>query len=306
MTVFHQLGPRAARWPFARFPQRAQVPEERYAQTAVPARTGRDLVDLYERVLADDVFTLAASIAYGAILSVFPLLVVLIAFLELFIARGHAQQTVMYVLAPYLPQSALTMIRRSLVAVRPTVGTGGAAALVGLLWSATTVASAVRHSLNRVLRVRRQRAFWHRKLAELSMVLIVGVFFSLSLLASAVATAPVLRPLTRAIHYVLNTPAAAAAEWVGSALFAWLAFLIVYRFLPSTRVAHRRLLRGSFCAVVLFEVIKSGFFWYLRTVAGYPAVYGPLVGVVVFMIWIYLVALVVLIGAEVMAARPES
>lgn len=251
-------------------------------------------------------FTLAASIAYGAILSVFPLLIVLIAFLELFIARGHAQQTVMYVLAPYLPQSALTMIRRSLVAVRPTAGIGGAAALVGLLWSATTVASAARHSLNRVLRVRRQRAFWHRKLMELSMVLVVGVFLSLSLLAGAVAATPVFRPLTRAVHFLLSSPPAAATEWVGSVLFAWLALLIVYRFLPSARVQHRRLLLGSFCAVVLFQAIKSSFFWYLRTVAGYPAVYGPLVGVVAFMIWIYLVALVLLIGAEVMAARPES
>jgi uncharacterized BrkB/YihY/UPF0761 family membrane protein len=70
-------------------------------------------------------------------------------------------------------------------------------------------------------------------------------------------------------------------------------------FLPRARVEQRRLLLGSLC--VLFEAIKSGFFWCLRTLASYPAVYGPLVGVVVFTLWIYLVALVLLIRAQVMA-----
>ncbi|HKX18949.1 MAG TPA: YihY/virulence factor BrkB family protein [bacterium] len=279
------------------------MPGKLRARTAKFTQAGRFLVALYDHARGDDIFTLAASIAYAALLSVFPLLLALIAFMELFIARGHAQQTVMYLLAPYLPPSALTMIRRTLVAVRPTAGTGGAAALVGLLWSATAIASAARHSLNRVLRARRQRAFWHRKLVELSMVLVVGIFLGLSLLASAIVTLPVFQPLTAAVHYLLNTPLGAAVGWVSSALFAWLAFLIVYRFLPSARVQHGRLLVGGLWAVVLFEVIKSGFFWYLRTAAGYPAVYGPVVGVVVFMIWIYLVAFVLLIGAEVMATH---
>ncbi len=122
-----------------------------------------------------------------------------------------------------------------------------------------------------------------------------------SLLVSAAAATPTLRPVARTMQYFQTTPPAAAANWVGSALLARLAFLIVYRFRPSVRVQRRRLLLGSVCAVVLFEAIKSGFFWYLRRLTAYPAVYGPLVGVVVLMLWIYLVALVLLTGAEAMA-----
>ena len=44
----------------------------------------------------------------------------------------------------------------------------------------------------------------------------------------------------------------------------------------------------------------------LRTLASYPMVYGPLVGVVVFMVWVYLAALVLLIGAEVMIQVPTN
>ncbi len=272
----------------------------------MPARVGRALVLLYERVLRDDIFTLAASIAYAAIVSVFPLLLVLIAILGHLVEQAHAQDTVVRALAPYLPPSALTMVRRTLTAVVPTAGTAGAAALVGLVWSATAVASAARHSLNRILRAPRERAFWHRKLVELAMVLVIGVFLSLSLLASMTATTALVQPLARTLHSVLSSPLATGAEWGGSVLFAWVAFLVVYRFLPNVRVGWRRLLLGSLCAVVLFEGTRSGFFWYLRTLAGYPAVYGPLVGVVVFMIWIYLVALVLLVGAEAMALTNET
>jgi uncharacterized BrkB/YihY/UPF0761 family membrane protein len=56
----------------------------------------------------------------------------------------------------------------------------------------------------------------------------------------------------------------------------------------------------------LFEGIKSASFWYLRTLASYPLVYGPLVGVVVFMVWVCLAALVLLIGAEVMIQIPTN
>jgi membrane protein len=57
--------------------------------------------------------------------------------------------------------------------------------------------------------------------------------------------------------------------------------------------------------MVLFEGLKRAFFWYLRTVASYPLVYGPLAGFIVFMVWVYLVAVIVLFGAEVLAVIRE-
>src|SRR5579884_2598237 len=258
----------------------------RMMPTAVLGHIGRAVAGLRGRALRDDIFTLAASIAYAAILSVFPLLLVLVAVLGRFVEHAHAQQTVVRALAPYLPPSAL--------------------ALIGLVWSATALASAARHGLNRVLGAQRERPLWHRKLVELSMVLVAGAFLSVSVLASAAAATSALRPLATAVHSLFSTPLAAAAEWAGSVLSSWLAFVAVYRFLPNARVERRLLLLGSVSAVVLFEATKSGFFWYVGTLASYPVVYGPLVGAVVFMIWIYLVALVLLIGAEVMVMGQQQ
>jgi membrane protein len=88
-------------------------------------------------------------------------------------------------------------------------------------------------------------------------------------------------------------------------LLVWLAYAIVYRFLPHVRVAWGSLLWGTLVSVPLFEAVEGIFFWYLRVVAHYPIVYGPLVGFVVFMVWVYLLALVLLVGAQVISMLEE-
>jgi membrane protein len=107
----------------------------------------------YGRLICNDLPTLAASIAYAAVLSVFPLLIGLVAVLSRFVQRTYVEETVMATLAHYLPPVALETVHTALEAVVPIWGTAGALALAGLLWSATAVASAVRHSLNRCCRL---------------------------------------------------------------------------------------------------------------------------------------------------------
>jgi len=195
-------------------------------------------------------------------------------------------------------------VHTALKVVVPTWGTAGTLALAGLLWSATAMASAVRHSLNRVLGVTVERSFWRRKALELAMIALVGVLLSLSLAASAMKE-PFLQSLARAFSVMFNIQAVSMLAALSSWLLAWLAYVIVYRFLPHVRVSWGNLLYGSLVSLLLFEAIQGIFFWYLRVVPHYPTVYGPLVGFVVFMVWTYLLALVLLVGAQVIAMLEE-
>jgi len=63
---------------------------------------------------------------------------------------------------------------------------------------------------------------------------------------------------------------------------------------------------GTALSVVLFEAVKRVFFWYLQTLGSYPLVYGPLAGLIVFMVWVYVVAALLLLCAEVMALHRRS
>jgi membrane protein len=258
----------------------------------------------FGRMMDKDVPTLAASIAYASVLSVFPFLIGLIAILSRFMQRTFVEETVLATLAHYLPPVALEAVHGALEAVVPTSGAAAGLALVGSLWSATAMASAVRHGLNRVLGVTGEGSFWQRKVVELAAIVLVGALLGLELVVSAMKE-PLQHLLQTASSVVFNIPIASVLAAASSWVVVWLAYVIVYRFLPHVRVAWGSLLCGTLVSVPLFEAVQRIFFWYLRVVARYPIIYGPLVGFVVFMVWAYLLAVVLLVGAQVIAMLEE-
>lgn len=268
---------------------------------------GGHLRSIGRHMAADGVGTLASSIAYAALLSIFPTLILVIALLSVFVMPAAAQEAVIGALAPYLPASAIDVVRDTLEAVEHTRGAATVIASLVLLLGATTAASSVRHALNRVLQVSRPRSFVRWKLAEFALILVGGIFVSLSVMTSTALTLlAVVRPLEAVGALLRRSGLAELAATVGPWLLSAAAFLIVYRFLPNERVRWRSLLAGTAVAVVLFELTKGVFFWYLRTLTGYSLVYGPLTGVVVLLIWVYLAAMILLVGAEVIAEMERA
>ena len=77
-----------------------------------------------------------------------------------------------------------------------------------------------------------------------------------------------------------------------------LLFEIAYVLLPNLRVRWTHALPGALLAAVLFEAAKLGFAWYVSNLASFSLVYGSLSTVIVLMVWIYISAIILLIGAE--------
>jgi membrane protein len=255
-------------------------------------------------VAEDDVLIFSGSIAFAAMLSVFPLLLAVIAVLGQFVEQPQAQSTVVEALRPYLPPETLAPLRDTLAAVARTRGAAGAVGVLGLLWAATAATGTLRHALNRNLNAAEPRTFWRRKLVELSLVAMGGIFLSLSFLTSAIIqTASAVGPLKDILTRILGSPVAALAGGIAPWIFSAISFFVVYRFLPNVRLSLGTVALGTGMAVLLFEAVKHVFFWYLRTLASYPLVYGPLAGLIVFMVWTYVVAALVLVCAEVMTLR---
>lgn len=82
-------------------------------------------------------------------------------------------------------------------------------------------------------------------------------------------------------------------------LFAFLGFFIGYYFLPYTEVEVKGVLLGSAVASILWETAKYGFDWYINNVALIGKIYGSLGLIPVFLVWLYLVWLIILFGAEI-------
>jgi membrane protein len=81
---------------------------------------------------------------------------------------------------------------------------------------------------------------------------------------------------------------------------------LAYRLLPARRLPWRALLAGAAVAAALFEAARVLSFRALESFARYQLVYGSLAGVIVFLVWVYVAAVVFLLGAEVASWAASS
>ncbi len=75
-------------------------------------------------------------------------------------------------------------------------------------------------------------------------------------------------------------------------------FLTIYKYLPNTKTYWRDVWLGAIVAAALFETGKNLFLWYLESFAQYSQVYGAVASVIVLMVWTYITALILILGAE--------
>jgi len=258
------------------------------------------MVEAYKKFLQDGAPDLAASIAYSALFSIFPLLLGVVAAAGLIGDEAVVRRAIVETLARIAPPATAEFVDRNVQEAIRLRGTFGILAIVGLFWSATAVASTVRNALNRVLSVIQPRPYLFRKLIDLILVVLAGTFLILSLITSA-ATLRLISafPGLASLIVTLETSTLARlASTVGPVILSTLTFLVIYLYLPNVRIRWTNAIIGALVAGLLFEGIKQAFFWYLQTFARYQLVYGSLTGIIVFLVWMYLSSAILLFGAE--------
>ncbi|MGD8466661.1 MAG: YihY/virulence factor BrkB family protein [Anaerolineae bacterium] len=253
----------------------------------------------------DDGPLMARSLAYYALFAVFPAILALIVVASAVLESAEVQESVMALVVQYMPiaQDVVVANIEQLLKARETVGL---IALVGLIWSASGVFSAVFRSVNRAWGIPKSRLVLSEKLYGLAMMFVVGTFFLLTL-----SIGPVVN-LARAwrIPVLGWQPAAPLAVQAGAdRLVGWLsalvppllsvgAFILMYRTMPRARVRWRDVWLGGLIAGLVWEAGKQLFTWYVGSFAEYNVVYGSVATIIVFLLWSYLSAQIFLLGAE--------
>lgn len=260
----------------------------------------------YDSFLEDDCPFAAASIAYYALLSIFPFLLAIAAVSTHFLEQERVQSAIQETLSAYLPQSAHAVILENVQEAIRLRGPVGIAAVVVYLWSASAAVGAVRHALDRIWDVKRSRPFWRRKVLEAgATVMLAGVLAVLAIISVGLSILAELGwwvPLSGSLRdLVLAGPARGAVAL--AMVFA--ALLLVYGILPNRPLRLRWLWPGALVAAVLFEAARHAAFWGLARFARYQLVYGSMAGIVVFLLWTYVAATILLIGAEIARCRAQ-
>ena len=83
-----------------------------------------------------------------------------------------------------------------------------------------------------------------------------------------------------------------------SVLMAFAVFLVIYKFIPHTDTDWSDIWLGALVAALLFELGRNAFVFYLNNFGNFGQIYGSLASVVVLLVWIFISALILIIGAE--------
>ncbi len=249
--------------------------------------TGRVFQDFNE----DEGATRSAAIAFYVILSVFPLLLGLVSLLGFFLPHASIRQAVSDTLKQVLPGS-VDLVQQTLDNVVQMRGGAGIVSLLLLLLSGSSLFGAVERAINRAWNIRTGRNFVVGKLRDLAMVLGTGLLFLLSMAISAIGR----------FFDQVDVPMAFWLVAVGGRVAAFLLtfglFMMVYKYVPNTRTFWRWTWPGTLLTTVFFQAGTHIFLFYLTDFTNYKSVYGSLGSVIVLLLWIYLSALFVILGAE--------
>lgn len=246
-------------------------------------------------------FTYAASIAYWALLSLFPFLLLLFAVLGAATADEADRQAVVDFALDYFP-TRVDFVTRQLDALRETSLEIGVAGAAGLVWASLGFFTALSTAVNYAWGVDAPRSFLRQRLFALLMLATAGLMFLAAVvLASAV-------PIVEASWFArvlsrfpeLAEVRGLLAQSV-SAVLPILMLGLLYYFVPSVRVRFRSVWVGAVSAGVVWRAALAGVSWYLGDLSRLSRVHGSIATVVVFLLWIYVSAAILLYGAELTA-----
>jgi membrane protein len=260
-----------------------------------------------------DDLTYAASIAYYALLSLFPFFLLALALLGRSTADLASRNAVLDFVLRYFPKQ-FDFITTQLDAFRGDSVTIGVAGTIALVWGALGVFGAISTAVNYAWGVEKTRSFWKHKLFSFVMLLVAGLILLVALLlisASQVVGASWFAEILQRFPG-LGVMRGFTIRHATTLLFI-LVVGLVYYFVPNAKVRFRDVWIGAFITGLLWKGALEGFSWYVRDMTRFTRVNGSIAAVVVFLVWVYIQAVILLYGVEFTAAyarlrrgRPEE
>jgi membrane protein len=272
--------------------------------SSVDRRLGGWPTLLFRTVLSfdqDDGALMSRSIAYYALFSIFPLLLVLVSFSSFSLDSAEVQQLVQDFVESNLPVVA-DLVQGNIEQILAASGTVGIIALVGLLWSASGVFSAIYRAVNRAWGNPKSQLFWAEKLFGLAVVLVVGLLLvATTFYSTIVSVLQSWKPSFFDWQPFIEISTASSWRWTSTLLpplVSAVTFIILYRIIPKNGVTWRDVWLGGLVAGLVWEAARRLYAWYLASVASYNLIYGSVGAIIGFLLWAYLSAMILLLGAE--------
>jgi membrane protein len=271
--------------------------EERGVILARVVARGRAVIQSFAE---DDCPFFAGAVAYQIFFALIPLLALIVGVLAFAYGPDRAEQNLIEILRDVYPSatSQETRIAHELVQGRALSLSIG---VIGTLFSTMAIHGALDRALAMVLGREGRRSFVRGHLEAAGFVAVIAVLalvsFGLSFGTAALSDALVEAGFGGVVWVAVRLLSPLAGLAIG-----FVFFLVVYRAVPRHRPTRRAAAEGALVSAVLWEIAKLAFGYFTRALALFAA-YGPLAFAAGLLTWIYVTAVIILFGAEVIKTR---
>lgn len=282
--------------------KRGEHPQKRESEEQAPAESWKDVLwRLYSEVTGDRILLVAAGITFYGLLALFPALTALVSIYGLF-ADPAAVTERLQGLSGLLPGGAIEVIGGQLERVSSQPSGRLSLAFIGSLgvaiWTANNGVKAMLDGLNVAYDTPEERSFI--RLTGVSLLFTLGALGAIIVGLAAIVLIPLILSfigLGGAVNALISM-----GRWPLLLVLVVLAISVLYRYGPSRPPANWRWISpGSVAAGVLWVVASVLFSWYVANFGSYNETYGSLGAVIGFMVWMWISASIVLLGAELNA-----
>ena len=259
-------------------------------------------MDVLKRTVAevsnDNVMLVAAGVAFYGLLAVFPAITALMSITGLLFEPDELVAVLEGVTAVVPPDVSQILLDQARAVASSEQGGLTIGLIVGLalaIWSASAGVDALVTGINVAYDEEETRGFVRRK--GMILLMTVGMIVGVILAVGLVIVVPIV------LSVVSWAPgmetAIAVLKYIPLALIVLVGLGILYRYSPDRDAAQWRwLTTGTLIAAALWLVASVGFSIYVQSFGSYNETFGSIAGVVVLLMWMWISALVILVGAE--------
>jgi membrane protein len=264
--------------------------------------TGRGVIEFYN----SENLTYASSIAYYALLSIFPFVLMVLNVVGRMAIGGAGDERALVRLVERALPSDFEFLSTQIVQLQRAPVTLTIAGALVTVWASMGVFGAITSAVDHAWGTEKPWGYFKHKAVAFVMMLTAALVFAACLLVTGAVQVsktdwygalsgwlPWLPTLSGVVARYILTPSAI------------LAIGLIYYFAPNTRVRFRDVWYGAVLAGILWRLALLAFSWYLHGYARF-SIHGSVGTVVAFLVWVYLSAVIVLYGVEVTAAYAKE
>lgn len=258
-----------------------------------------EFVDITDR---RHIFLLSSGIAFNLLLCTIPLVILVLSIVSGFIDESTTKEAVTRLLTGFLPQNTqatglITSIVTEVGVVFNYGTVAGWIAGIALLWLASTLFSSLRTGLNAIFHIPTPKLFLWYRLKDMFLTIIATVLILIVTLLSPLLT--ITQTLwVDVLPSSLGLVASGLTFTAISLTTTAVVFLVLYQIVPNRRLPRPIVIMSTLLAVILWELARVLFSWYVNSATNFSAFYGGYVALASFALWLYYSAFVFLIAAE--------